>query len=781
MPKRIEKLSLRGFRGATTPVEIIFDTNRPIVMIFGENGTGKSTIVDAIDFVCNAQYGSLEDRSGVSKKIHVCTVNGKAKDLIVDVTCGEQTWSGRLGKDGPQITGPDARPQAKILRRHKILQVVEETAGNRYKALQDFLSPVKIAKIEDQLRKAYNQIAERYNEATHAAQQARESLEKLWQAEGATDTSYLDWAQRQAQQTADELQATVKAVNDLLAPLEPAASALQALRTAQQQHSLNLDNAGKVAAAMAEVEAKAQTNDRQKELIDLLQKAQAFLRDQQQLEYCPVCLKPNESSELQQLVEARLQEMRELVALKRALDEAQRQAQDSEAVLRKAETLFVQNAGKLLVTVRQSQLSEADSLRADVSEFVYLTNSEMTDLSLAIDEGARLLDAAQSLRAPLAANRDAASKKAGQLAAIKNHLEIIAAKTAEAARLERQKARLAQMLGIVERCRKDYTNGFLDEISSTVESYYRKLHPDEPIGNFRFFLKEKVIGSLEFTGTFADASEVPPQAYYSESHLDTLGICVFLGMVKHTRNKDCIVVLDDVLTSVDNSHLHRFIEMLQEVANDFSQLILTTHYRYWYDRFKRRGGGNLQFIELSSWSLLDGLRPAESNFEITALKQMLARSPFPRQEITAKAGVMLEHLFDALALHYGFKGLPRMDSPRYTLSQLLDAAMKPSKLIYTEVWPEAATAATRQVKLEPLVKGLKSLVDIRNEVGAHFNPAGADWSDADVRQFAELTIQVAETLLCSQCGEMPARNRSGSWWQCSCQKHQHRLYPLSLP
>lgn len=780
MPKRIEKLSLSGFRGATKPVEIKFDTSRPIVMIFGENGTGKSTIVDAIDFVCNEHYGSLEDRSGVSKKSHVCSLDAKAKDLKVDLVCGGQSWTGRLGKDGPQTTGPDTRPRAKILRRHRILQVVEETAGNRYKALQDFLSPANIVKSEDQLRKADKQIGERYNEAVRATQQANEALEKLWEAEGPPDKNYLDWAREQSQQTATDLRNAIKEINDFLAALESLASAYKNLQASEGQYAFDTDKAERATDALAEAEAKAQTDDKQKGMVDLLQKAQSFLREQQQLEHCPICLKPNELAQLQSQIGTRLQEMKGLVELKSAVDEVQKQAQGSEAVLRKAQTQFVQNARKLLGVVRQNNVIEAENLRANSSGFADMTNGEAPDLPLAIAEGVQLLEGAEAIRISVTANRDAASKKAGQLSAIKSHLDIIGAKTAEATRLERQKASLARMLGIVERCRKDYINQFLEEISGTVETYYRKLHPDEPIGNFRFFLKANVIGSLEFTGTFANAADVPPQAYYSESHLDTLGICVFLAMVKHTRDKDCVVVLDDVVTSVDSSHLHRFIEMLQEVADDFSQLILTTHYRHWYDRFKRRGGGNLQFIELSPWSLGDGLRPAEASFEIASLNQMLAQSPFPRQEATAKAGVFLEQLFDALALHYELR-LPRMDAPRYTLPQLLDAATKPSKLIYTEVWPEGATSADQQTRLKPLIKALHPYRDIRNEVGAHFNEAGAEWSNEDVRKFVELTIQVAEALLCSHCGEMPSRNKSGSWWQCSCKSHQHRLHPLSSP
>jgi len=62
MASRIEQLKVCAFRGATTELVIAFDPGKPVTMIFGENGTGKSTIVDAIGFVCNGNLGSLNNK-----------------------------------------------------------------------------------------------------------------------------------------------------------------------------------------------------------------------------------------------------------------------------------------------------------------------------------------------------------------------------------------------------------------------------------------------------------------------------------------------------------------------------------------------------------------------------------------------------------------------------------------------------------------------------------------------------------------------------------------------
>jgi hypothetical protein len=269
---------------------------------------------------------------------------------------------------------------------------------------------------------------------------------------------------------------------------------------------------------------------------------------------------------------------------------------------------------------------------------------------------------------------------------------------------------------------------------------------------------------------------VPPQAYYSESHLDTLGICVFLAMVRHSDPANSIVVLDDVVTSVDNSHLRRFIEMLQDVAGEFGQLIITTHYRHWRDQFKRNNSSNVQFIELSKWTLRDGLRPAETKLDIDELRGLLGQAPLPRRDVAIRAGVFLEQILDSLALHYEFK-LPRRAEPNYDLAMLTDAASKPSKHINTAVVSEGTAGEPAQLK--PLLDAVMPLRRIRNEVGAHHNDAGAEWSDDDVLRFGETTLKIAEALLCGGCGEMPAQNKTGAFWQCRC--GGLRMNPFEIP
>ncbi|MDL1898015.1 hypothetical protein FBQ82_17305, partial [Anaerolineae bacterium CFX7] len=58
----LEKLTIEHFRGAVKPFTLKFDPTKKLTIIYGENGTGKSTICDALDLLSSGQVGSLANR-----------------------------------------------------------------------------------------------------------------------------------------------------------------------------------------------------------------------------------------------------------------------------------------------------------------------------------------------------------------------------------------------------------------------------------------------------------------------------------------------------------------------------------------------------------------------------------------------------------------------------------------------------------------------------------------------------------------------------------------------
>ncbi|HEX3246229.1 MAG TPA: ATP-binding protein, partial [Chloroflexota bacterium] len=110
----MSELTLRGFRGATAAVTVRFNPERSVTLLYGENGAGKSTIVDAIDFLCNRNFGSLENYSmglGESARKHVISLGGSPEALSVRMRADDgSSWTASLSRRGPIVEPQDGLP-----------------------------------------------------------------------------------------------------------------------------------------------------------------------------------------------------------------------------------------------------------------------------------------------------------------------------------------------------------------------------------------------------------------------------------------------------------------------------------------------------------------------------------------------------------------------------------------------------------------------------------------------------------------------------------------------
>nr|MDP9469555.1 AAA family ATPase [Chloroflexota bacterium] len=82
---RIDRIRIHNFRGASAPFTLGFAKQKPLVVIFGENGTGKTTIVDALDAVGNGSGGSLTTKSSTTLRTHLPTLGKKPSDMVMEV------------------------------------------------------------------------------------------------------------------------------------------------------------------------------------------------------------------------------------------------------------------------------------------------------------------------------------------------------------------------------------------------------------------------------------------------------------------------------------------------------------------------------------------------------------------------------------------------------------------------------------------------------------------------------------------------------------------------
>ena len=100
------------------------------------------------------------------------------------------------------------------------------------------------------------------------------------------------------------------------------------------------------------------------------------------------------------------------------------------------------------------------------------------------------------------------------------------------------------------------------EIENDFITYYKYLNEDE--SNFSANIKEHT-GSVGLKVDFYERGIHPPHALHSEGHQDSMGICLFLALMKKIKGDNfSIALLDDVMMSVDIGHRRKLAQLLRE-------------------------------------------------------------------------------------------------------------------------------------------------------------------------------------------------------------------------
>jgi energy-coupling factor transporter ATP-binding protein EcfA2 len=775
----LQNLSVRAFRGATQLVDLAFE-NKPVVMIFGENGTGKSTIVDAIDFVCNEHAGSIDGKQSTPVKDYLPALGCKASDVQVDLKWSAKTFKATLSGSKAKVIGPMPRPKAKILRRAQILEIVDTQPAKRYEAFSRFVAVPNVEKAESTLREADRIARDDFNLAVRALSTASDELERLYKEAGSPKPDIRTWAKSKNDTEPKDLNARIAQIDSLLGLVKSESEGLEALNRAIQQASSDHQAVQSFtielqAAEEASAEAKS-------DLLTLLDSAEQYLTTHDDAAQCPVCEHDINRTELLAHIAARKATGFQVAEANRKLDAATKKEERSNTLLENEGSRFLATSGRLAKGFHDSRITAVQNAGIEWSRFTsFLSDQSPSRTPESLTLAKELLTACNGVENPMRTERETASQEVEALRAIKLQYGAALKNRKQAKQLESLSQRLTALLSIVEKERKKFVDNALDSIRKRVDDLYSKLHPGENIGDIKLQLDPSRRGSLNVSSRFESEKDVPPQAYYSEAHLDTLGICIFIALAERDSSDDTLLVLDDVLTSTDESHIQRFIAMIHDEVK--LPVLITTHYRPWRDKYRYAKGpvANVQLIELLSWSKMKGIRHTKTKLEVDALRELLAQEPIDRQGVASKAGVLLEAALREVCLLYRCK-LPLDSEGRHTLGDYLTGIDSKLRAVMKCVSVNQASAGTPGSEVTTTLKqhfdAIAATTIVRNLVGAHFNPQGMNLSDGEVREFATATLALLDVLVCKCCGELPRKNQ-GSYFTCGCKAQQ--LHPLAVP
>lgn len=764
------RLTVEHLRGSVVPFTFPFEKGRKLTIIYGENGTGKSTLCDALDLLGNGNVGSLDGRGLSATRRYWHSVGSAPARVKVVLETSSGNCVASLSGQNVVVVPNQHKPRVEVLRRSQILRLVAARPAERYDAISRFIDISGVETSEAALRKLGAQMKRDSHFAVTRVSANRSTIEHFWTEAGKPGGDPLSWAEAAVEADRGELDRRRAAIEKLISAwgvIERYPAKHRAISEQVASAERDLVAAQSACSALAEHAASGYL-----EILEILQAAQRHFQRHPHLEVCPLC----ESGEKAVGLAAEVNRRIEAQHLASRLQQSRRTVESAR--------LATQQATQRLVDCEQTARDEAASFALyceddDLTEGLMLPTSP---LPTQVAQWQAWLDNHKPLVTEwqIAADRCVDTRKF--INTLFLALEALRANEQLANDLQYIQPAIEQTLAVVESERRAFIDGILQAIAIRVGQLYEEVHPGEGLNKIGLELDAAKRASLEIFTEFGGREDAPPQAYFSDSHLDTLGLCVFLALAEREQPADTILVLDDVLGSVDEPHVERVIQMLYDTTQRFRHCLIATHYGPW--RHKYQWGllknGACQFVELKAWSLCGGISLGHRASGFEKLRSLLAESSPDPRSACAEAGVAFEMVLNFLTELYGCR-LPRRAEANYTLGELLPAVDRKLRtaLRVEHRQQDAAGAITYVGKpLGPHLDALERTFTLRNVVGAHFNPAAFGLPDGDALAFAATVLSLADALVCPIEG-WPRRKKAGSYW--ATRGETRRLHPLERP
>lgn len=599
MAEALTHLSMQAFRGVPESFELELDNGRSCV-IYGENASGKSTISDAIEwyFTHRIEFLSPEGRGqGVR---HFAAPENLTTTVQVETT-GDCSGSVTPDDPPPSQALMLGRRETFLLRGQTIADFVNKRKGEKWEALVEILGLRNASTLRQDLKRARTELKRRSDDTEAEVSARTDSLGE--RVEDTSPAGVLAALREAAGAMGVEKPQTLDDVTDP----EWVARRLPASETVQREVKLEELTSNLTAAQAVTVDLrpfntwneKHSEEDRNLHLrLELHKTADQLLAMNEAVDQCPLCRQSVNDVEYRDLISESLDTLQ---AASQELDSARSSCRDTIHALKRVHELRQQlshDAAKLNVELPILPTSPATKVEEAVGSAHHIHLESVTEyLDQLKDWDQRVTEILDEAKGP---------QGVGMQNIVDVQTLVSDTVTWLEARRQRDKPRAAQQLAQrIEDAYKsrfhNYVDSILEQISDEVSHLYGHLHPHGGLGKVSLGTWDS---GIELAVDFFGRSHRPPHRVLSESHLNSLGLALFLAMARTFNERVGFVVLDDVINSFDIDHRSALADILTDELSDF-QLIVLTHDPQFYDRLTRRQP-SWKRVEFVGWTYAEG-------------------------------------------------------------------------------------------------------------------------------------------------------------------------------
>jgi len=736
---KVEKIKIEEFRGIRN---LTLDFNGENYAVYGPNGTGKSGVVDALEFVLTGNISRLsgEGMGNVSVKEHaphvdsrndpekscvtvtlkIPSVGNKEVTLIRNV---KNSSTPSITPSSPEILDViaqlDGHPEF-VLSRREIIRYVISKPGNRSEEVQALLRLDQIGELRSNLKTISNANDKEAKELKKTQNQTSESLTQALEISNLVKEKVLEAVNLRRTtlglaQLSDLIATT--ALND---GLETNTKVTTVPRVNKTSALADLKLYSEALQKITNETIIQECAELKKQLIVLSDNPIAtesvsrekFLRtaiDFVTEEVCPVCGTTWDIPTLQGIIRTKLQKFEEVTKTRMELeqrleriitiighfDDAIASIEKLAKILTTPEHLESLSSYRVLLESYHRALKNFLPLPDTISaiEKIPIVPENIQEIILNIEKAVATI--------PEPTQQEAARD---YIIRAQDRLETYR-KAARDADKAKQYAELAKKIYDVY---TDVSNKVLEGVYKDVEGEFSNLYcfiNAEDEKNFSAKLTPS-IGKLGFDVDFYGRGHFPPGAYHSEGHQDAMGLCLYLALMRKLQgNNFRFAVFDDVLMSVDTSHRREVCNLLKQHFPN-TQFIFTTHDEVWLKLMTTAGlikPGNA--TRFSNWN--PDVGPSEWRTRDVWIE---IDNSLKENDVRTASSILryyLEHIFkevcDSLHVRVEFRG-----DGRYELGDMLAPAVRHLRNLIldgakaAETWSKTDVAETLRAREKSL-------------------------------------------------------------------------------
>lgn len=784
MSMKIKKINIRAFRGIPD-LELALEGKS--LLLQGDNETGKSSIVEAIEFFFTGKVSRLEGVRGLSLRRHGPHVNFTPDDVNVVITFDPGNVS--LGRTFTSAPSPPAlledyfqitQKGTFILRRSQILEFIVSQPAERFRAIGSIIGIEPLDNVE------------------------REMMRLRDEVEGKV-VSKKGEINRLIRDLSDVIGKDITGVKDVLPALN------EILQKANLPLIMSLEDVDRHAEEMLRAVRKAESIDKVAalneilkitsipfisqevvdELNDINKKVKYLLQDQvrvelsvagllesgkrvieqEKMDVCPVCEQKINRERLLTRIDDRLRNLRDL--------------SDKASEIRRISVPVIDNlreiSDKLRSTISKielfTELSEEKEMLSGKSDFLNgfidkVASAKEIKNEIPIQEISQQKDEINKMGGSISTKCHRLLEDIGLSEEEKKVLEVV--RLIEQARSKAKdilkvSSELKAYQKYYELAEKIYSafsevkKAKIQEIYNTIQgdmqNFYSMLHPNGSHKNIELTVALGRRASTEMKIESFGRKGEDPRALTSEGHLDSLGLCIFLAFVKKFNEGCSLIVLDDVVTTVDARHRKNICKLLFKEFRE-KQLIITTHDGVWYEQLcaSQRAYGieaNFKNLTIVDWRIDTGpiIRPYKARWERIQEKIVAGDKTGAGNDGRQYLEWVLEKICEVTQASVPFKSYRR-----YEVGELLIPAKKRLESLLGE--------EGFKTKIFKAFQNLESTI-IMGNILSHNNILAEEVSIEEVNSFCESVHNLHNVFLCPNCGHFIGYYRDLKIIRCS--------------